>query len=106
MSAALNALKVQIFEAEMYVTGSLQEINQKEVQIFHIKAEGSAEIGEELQDKISESVFCQLMGIIKTNKDSFLSCYPNRQATLGKKRRRCARTCCSLWASTFFFHKN
>jgi hypothetical protein len=105
VSAALNALKVQIFEAEMYVTGSLQEINQREVHIFHIKTEGNAEIGDDLQDKISESVFCQLMGIIKTNKDSFLSCYPSRQGMLRKKRRRFARMCCSLWSGSFFYKK-
>mmetsp|Transcript_2289 Transcript_2289/g.5397 ORF Transcript_2289/g.5397 Transcript_2289/m.5397 type:complete len:136 (-) Transcript_2289:35-442(-) len=83
VTSALNSLKVMIVEAEMYVCGSLKDINQKETHIFHIIGCDNTPIKKELQERIYESVFCQLMGVMRTKRNNFVSYYPAEEETFG-----------------------
>ncbi len=88
VTSALNSVQVMIVEAEMFVCGSLKDINQKETHIFHIIGCNSTPISKHLQEQIYESVFCQLMGVMKTKRNSFVSYYPTEESP---------RCCAGLW---------
>mmetsp|Transcript_12354 Transcript_12354/g.34380 ORF Transcript_12354/g.34380 Transcript_12354/m.34380 type:complete len:134 (+) Transcript_12354:1673-2074(+) len=85
VTTALCSLELEVFEAEMYVTGKLEDMDQKEVHLFYIKTENSealkndGKLMQAYKERIYETVFCELMGIVKSSKNSFSSRYPRRK---------------------------
>ena len=128
VTTALSCLDVHIHEAEMYVTGKLEEINQTETHVFHIKA-GRKDLFESdgefdfttskryfplpntkadthppslslsrlsaFKEAIYERVFCELMGVMKTKRNTLVSHYP-REA-----QKKLTRLCpCMRWLTS------
>ena len=80
VTTALSSLGAEIWGCEMFVTGRLEDMSQKEHHIFHCKPHPRA--SQRLIGRMEEAVFCELMGVLKTKR---------RGAALKKKLRYC---CC------------
>lgn len=101
VTAALSTLGVTILDAEMFVSGCRERMDQHEVHTFTVQREDGEAIQQEqgLQQELYERVFFNLMGVSKRGGGTT----PLGGRRRSKKRRRRMRLyACCAWASTWF----